>query len=49
MSRDGLDGMVVGAGVMLLGPILHTALTHATNGRYCTLAAGPVRETGRVS
>ena len=34
---------------MLLGPILHSALTRATNGRYYIPAAEPVRETGRVS
>jgi hypothetical protein len=48
MSRDDLDVMVVG-GVSGLGPILHSALTRATNGRYYTPPAEPVRETWRVS
>ena len=34
---------------MLLGPILHIALTRATNGRYYTPAVASVRETGGVS
>jgi hypothetical protein len=49
MSRDDLGVMVVGAGVSGVGPILHGALTLATNGRCYTSAAVPVRETGRVS
>jgi hypothetical protein len=34
---------------MLLGPILHIALTRATNGRYYTPVVASVRESGGVS
>lgn len=48
MSRDNLDVMVVGASVSGLSLILHSALTRATNCRYYTSAAEPVRQTGRA-
>ena len=40
---------VGGRPAMLLGPILHIALTRATNGRYYTPVVASVRETGGVS
>lgn len=34
---------------MLLGPVLHVALTKATNGRYYTPVSKPTRETVAAS